>query len=1018
MPAGTALPTGTVTFLFTDIEGSTRLVQALDDRWPAILEEHRAILRSAWERHNGIELLTEGDSFMVVFDSAREAVAAAVAGQRDLESHVWPDDARIRVRMGMHTGEATLGAGSYVGLDVHRAARIAAAGHGGQILLSDSTRALVDRVPSGGVTFRDLGSHRLKDLLAPERIHQVEHPDLDAQFPPLKTLTTRPNNLPTQTSAFVGRDDELELIRQAFSGGGRLVTLTGPGGIGKTRLALQAAAALSLGFADGVYFVDLAPIRDAGLAFEAVIRATGEARTDDPALEQLERSMRSKRVLLLLDNLEQVIDFADGVVAMIQRCPSVHILATSREALHVRGERLIPIPPLGLPDSTARRADPLGSDAVRLFLERARESEPTFAPDAEQVRAIAEICSRLDGLPLAIELAAARLRLFSPAELAARLRGHVDALGRGARDLPERQRTIHDTIAWSYELLQPDEQAIFRLLSVFPSCRPGDVEAVAQAVGVGNRDVLDSLESLVDKSLVRAGGSDRRLAMLVVVREFATQRLREDPLVAAIEQAHAERFATFASQFRDRVHGADRESALDLVEAELDNVLASWRYWIDAGELEWLDLLLDALWVLHDARGWYSGALELTNGLLDVLSRTPSSPERAIEEITVRTSLARALMAIRGYTAEVEATYRRALELAAEVGGVPQQFPVLRSLASLHLYRGEFTEGLVVARQLLALAEQQQDAGLLVEGNLCVGAMLMSTGDAHESVTHLKRAVALFDPAQHGTGRFRLGPSPGVVPHTALAFILWLTGYADQAHDHVQQALDMCERLAQPYSSAYAHFHTGLLHAWERRWDRVDERADEVLRIADRYEFHVWKATALVLKGVANAASGHLDEGVAASDSGVALYQEMTAPPIFWPLILGLRARTLARVGRPRDGLEAADAAISMIIDRPPNVLAPQFPVLRGDLLVELGDAAGAEGSYRQAIEIAQVAGARMSELQAWIGMARISAGGGETTDRLRVLVGTFTEGLDAPDVVAARDLLGDAERHQRGPGT
>ena len=525
-----SLPTGTVTFLFTDIEGSTRLVQGLGDGYPELLERHQEILRSTFPRHEGTEVGTEGDSFFVVFPTALGAVEAAVDGQRGLESHPWPDGARIRVRMGLHTGDGVLGGDSYVGLDVHRAARIAAAGHGGQILISDATRAIVEPSLPVGLTLRDLGSQRLKDLLRTERIYQVGAEGLGDAFPALATLSSRPNNLPTQTSTFLGRDEDMTAVRRALTGdGARLVTLTGPGGIGKTRLALQAAAELSDRFVDGVYFVDLSPARDADTAFEAVVRAIGAPRHEVPALEDLARSLEGKLVLLLLDNLEQVMDVANGIVELIQRCARLQVVVTSREALRIRDERLIRVPPLGVPSSeSADIGDLVRADAVRLFLERAQETQAGVPPGDDDVRAIAEICARLDGLPLAIELAAARLNLFSPAELRDRLRGRLDALGRGARDLPARQRTIRSTIEWSCELLNEDEQATFRLFSVFATARPDDVEAVANAVEeLRSIDVLNALESLIDKSLVRPteDRGERRLAMLHTIGEFASEKL-------------------------------------------------------------------------------------------------------------------------------------------------------------------------------------------------------------------------------------------------------------------------------------------------------------------------------------------------------------------------------------------------------------------------------------------------------------------------------------------------------------
>jgi predicted ATPase/class 3 adenylate cyclase len=1006
-----SLPTGTVTFLFSDIEGSTRLVQSLGDRYPDLLERHQEILRSAFRHHEGTEVGTEGDSFFVVFPTAGGAVAAAVEGQRGLGAAPWPEGAEIRVRMGLHTGQGVLGAGSYVGVDVHRAARIASAGHGGQILISDATRASLGPIPPDGIDLRELGPHRLKDLLEAERIHQIGAAGLRDEFPPLATLSNRPNNLPLATSTFLGRDEEVASLRRAFTEeGARLVTLTGPGGIGKTRLALQVMAELSDGFEDGVFFVDLSPARDADAALDAIIRVIGAVRGEGPALEQLARALEGKRILLLLDNVEQVIDVANGVVELVQRCAGLHVLVTSREALRVRGERRIAVPPLGLPASEGETADLLGAAAVRLFLERAQETHGNVRPSDEDARAIADICRRLDGLPLAIELAAARLSLFSPPELRDRLSGRLDALGEGARDLPARQRTLRSTIEWSYELLDANEQAIFRLFSVFATAQPTAVEAVANGVPeLPSVDVLEVLGSLIDKSLIRPTDepAGRRLDILETIRDYARERLSEDPLAGTIERAHAEHFAAFALTLHDEIRGPERMVTIGRIESELGNLMTAWRYWLREGDLDQLDALLDPLWLLHDARGWYLGAVELTNGLLDVLGRSPTSVERAQEEVTVRTGLARALMAIRGYTPEVEDAYSRALALADETGGLPERIPVLRSLAALYLYRGEFDRSVEVGRQLLRIAEEQRDVGLEVEGHLRIGAGLVSLGQTDRALEHLGRAVALFDPGRHGTGRFRLGPSPGVTPHTTSAFVLWLTGNAAQAHEHAALALGMADRLDQPYTRAYALFHVGLLHAWERRWARVRELAASVLEIAEAHGYRVWQATALVLDGAAMTALGMHDEGIEASDEGLVLYQEMTAPPIFWPLLLSLRASTLRHVGREQEGLEALDDAMALV-QGPPNVLAPQFLVLRGDLHASIGDIEQATDAYRRAIEVAHAAGARMSELQATIGLVHVASEGlkQDAIEQLRDVYAGFTEGFDAPDVAAARDLL------------
>ena len=345
MPALSDLPTGTVTFLFTDIEGSTRLVQDLGDAYPPLLEQHHDIVRSAVEANDGLVVSTEGDSFFAVFPAAPAALRAAVEAQLALERHPWPDDARIRVRMGLHTCEGRIGAGSYVGVEVHRGARIGAAGHGGQVLLSASTAQLAERALPPEVSLIDLGEHRLKDLLQPERIFQVEHPELAAEFPPLKTLNDRPNNLPTQTSELVGRDRELREIRDLLADPAvRLLTLIGPGGIGKTRLAVQVGAEHTDRAPDGVYFVDLSPVTDADAAFDAVARAVGASGTGEP-LDLLREHLAPRRVLLVLDNLEQVIDAAGGIAELLRSSPDLRILVTSREALRIRGERLFAVPP-------------------------------------------------------------------------------------------------------------------------------------------------------------------------------------------------------------------------------------------------------------------------------------------------------------------------------------------------------------------------------------------------------------------------------------------------------------------------------------------------------------------------------------------------------------------------------------------------------------------------------------------------------------------------------------------------
>ena len=387
-------PTGTVTFFFSDIEGSTRLLEALGRDYADVLQRHHRILRDAFGRCAAVEVGTEGDSFFAVFPSARDAVAAAISIQRSIAAEEWPQGARLQVRIGLHTGEAGLAEAGYVGLDLHRAARIMAAAHGGQIVVSEATRAVVDRSLDDGVELRDLGEHRLRDLSSRERLFQVFTEGLRTDFPPLRTLDATPNNLPTQTSELVGRDAELRIIRAHLeSASTRLVTLTGPGGIGKTRLALQAAADQIERFRDGVYLVDLSAARDAGTALEAIVRAVGVTASDEEDLRlALAEQLRPRQLLLLLDNFEQVMPAADDVAHLLAHCPDVRFLVTSREALRVRGEQLVSLAPLSLPGNGVARAtaeDVLRYEAVRLFVARAHEARPGFHLTDDNAAAVA-----------------------------------------------------------------------------------------------------------------------------------------------------------------------------------------------------------------------------------------------------------------------------------------------------------------------------------------------------------------------------------------------------------------------------------------------------------------------------------------------------------------------------------------------------------------------------------------------------------------------------------------------------
>ena len=651
------LATSTATFLFTDIEGSTRIEQRVGTaRYGELRERHRELLRSAFGAHGGAEQGTEGDSFFVVFGSAREAVAAAVDAQRAIAAEPWPDDGAIRVRMGLHSGEAGLAGGSLVGLDINRAARISAVAHGGQILVSDATRALVTASLPADVTLRDLGEYRLRDLLAPERLVQVAASGLPSAFPPPRTLDAHPNNLPTQLTTFIGRQDELGEARRLLETT-RMLTLTGPGGTGKTRLSLQLATTVAEGFPDGVFFVPLEPIRDPMLVAPRIASAVGVVEGGArPAAELLTEWLGPRRVLLVLDNVEQVIDAAPVVADLLRAAEGLTIIATSRAPLRVSGEQEYPVPGLPAPpvptemsglerlslSGGARVLDAAAVGqyaAVRLFIERAAAVKPGFAVTNENAPAVAAISARLRGMPLAIELAAARIKLLSPEAILSRLEHQLDVLSAGARDLPARQQTLRGAIAWSYDILDEPGRRLLDRLSVFAG-GPDlvAVEAVCGPAAEIGGDVIDGVMALADQSLVRVedtAEAEPRVRLLESIREYATERLAERGETEAILARHRDWYMALAEESVAELSGPGQRRWLDRLELEHDDIravldravarpepavairtaYAMWRFWQKHGHLGEARRRLDAI----DAAPWSHDDPRLRARLLEAL---------------------------------------------------------------------------------------------------------------------------------------------------------------------------------------------------------------------------------------------------------------------------------------------------------------------------------------------------------------------------------------------------------------
>jgi predicted ATPase/class 3 adenylate cyclase len=743
------LPTGTVTFLFTDIEGSTRLLQQLGERYDRVLADHRQLLRAAFEAHGGREVDTQGDAFFAAFSRAADALACAAQAQRSLAAHVWPDGATVRVRMGLHTGEPALAGGGYVGLDVHRAARICAAAHGGQIVLSQATRDLADGHLPDEAALLDLGEHLLPDLQRPEHLYQLTLLDLPADFPPLKTLDRRRNNLPAQTTPLVGREQQVAEARALLlQHETRLLTLTGPGGIGKTRLGLQVAAELLDAFADGVFVVALAAASDPGLIAPAIAQALGLRESGGrPPEESLRAYLAEKRLLLLLDNFEQVLDAAELVAGLLAASPALTVLVTSREALRLRGEQEYPVPPLELPQGRAAvdRATAWRCAAVALFVQRAHAARPDFELTDANTPAVVEICRRLDGLPLAIELAAAHVRVLSPQTMVPRLASRLSLLTGGPRDLPARQRTLRSAIEWSYELLSVEEQALFQRLSVFAG---GWTFDAAEDIGspAGEEDsvplsILDGLESLVAKSLVRRREGDDgepRFRMLETIAEYGLEQLAAGGEATEVRQAHAAYYVRLAEDAERRLTGSEQRIWLERLEREHDNLRAALAWARDSADDALGLRLAAALW-----RFWYThGYLTEGRHWLDFwLRRSARAPLSGHGAARAKALLGAATLAsIQDDPDTARALAEECLAISHDLGDGNAVASALNALGLMALQQGDVERASVLFEQGVVASRETHDPWIIARA-------LNSLGQSAYVQADFERAAALFSEA-------------------------------------------------------------------------------------------------------------------------------------------------------------------------------------------------------------------------------------------------------------------------------
>jgi predicted ATPase/class 3 adenylate cyclase len=789
-PAPRPLPSGTVTFLFTDIEGSTQLWERHPEGMKAALAKHDSLLRSIFLLHQGHVFKTVGDAFCVAFASPREALQSAVHAQQALQGESW-GETPIRVRMALHCGEVEAREDDYFGQPLNHVARLLPAGHGGQVLVSTAMRDQIQDVLPGHITLRDMGERRLKDLVRPQHIYQLVIPDLINDFPPLKTLDSVHTNLPAMLSNFIGREKEIAEIKHEL-GGHRLVTLTGSGGTGKTRLALQVAAEVLDSFPDGVWFVELAPLSDPELVPSTILSTLGNSDLQGKtALQALAEFLQPRKTLIVLDNCEHLIAVAAQTAdAVLGAATDLKILATSREALGVKGELAWHVPSLSLPDP--RRLPELDQlaqyEAVRLFVDRTLLVSPNFAVHQENAPAIAQICYRLDGIPLALELAAARARMLSVDQISSRLDDRFRLLTGGARTALPRQQTLRALIDWSYDLLSENERLLLRRLAVFSGGWTLELaEQVCSDQRIYQSEILDILGKLVDKSLVAVveGSTGTRYRILETVRQYAREKLFESGEGEKIRDGHLKAFVELAEEAEPEIRGADQLLWLDRLDDEIDNLRAALEWsrsiaehpgrTVEGSQVrdpESFLRLASALWRFWSVRGyiadldWLPRALAATEGSQTVLraravgrasfvAANHGDPQRVRDLAKEAEILSRAVDDKPGLVmaltqqgdfatdrAQGLALLDQALALAGEIGDHWSVAGILISRADLFMHRNDLTSAKSLFEQGVKEARLSGDKRRISYGLSSLGEIALAAGDSRQAEKWFREALA------------------------------------------------------------------------------------------------------------------------------------------------------------------------------------------------------------------------------------------------------------------------------------
>jgi predicted ATPase/class 3 adenylate cyclase len=873
---GSNLPTGTVTFLFTDIEGSTRLWQTFPALMKEALARHHALLQQAIDSCNGYVFQIVGDAVCAAFRTAADGVAAALAAQRALAQEPWRDTGPLRVRMALHTGSIDITAGAYrsgeyeSGLTLSRTSRLLSAGHGGQILLSHATEELVRDDLSPQIGVRDLGERRLRDLVRAERIFQVVGPGLPSEFPPLKTLDSMPNNLPIQVTSFIGREREIRDVT-GLLGETRLMTLLGPGGTGKTRLSLQVAANQIDLFADGVWFVELAPLYDPALVPQAVASALGvREEPGRPVFATLTEHLRARTVLIILDNCEHLVDacarLADG---LLRRCGGVRVLASSREALGTAGEVTYRVPSLSLPDP--RRLPPVERlteyEGVRLLVERATAVKPGFRLTETNATAAVQICHRLDGIPLAIELAAARLKALSPLEIAAHLDERFRLLTAGSRTVLPRHQTLRGLIDWSYELLSEPERALLRRLSVFAG---GWNLAAAEAV---DTDAFDLIGRLVDKSLVVTDEEDEetRYRLMETIRQYAFEKLREAGEESVVRARHRDFYVALAQSAAPHLQGPDQAMWLRRLESEHDNLRSVLRWSLEAGNIETAFRLGAALDLFWDTHGHISEGRQWIEQIVARAGELPAPPTEQSRRAHAGGLGAAAHMTLRQSDfGRSKALYVESLEQWRAVGDRGAIAEVLNNLGDLVQQLGDRRQGKAMIEESLALFRQVADKRGIAHALSNLADILLAEGDQGQARRLFEESLPLFRATAD-----RRGLSHGL---NNLGGILTREGDYAGAEALYRDSLRLAEELDDKHAIATAHRSLGDVARHQRRYDdsltMYRQSVDAFLSLDDKF----CAGKAMLGLGWLAHDTADMERATSLAQDALALYRDIKVP--------------------------------------------------------------------------------------------------------------------------------------------